>query len=561
MTHAFFGEPRMPRLSKLLQEFKQGEILVPRFQRPFLWTIEKRLELLSSVYHGYPIGAILVWRTQKHNLATYESLGPLRLPQSTDPTVVRQYLLDGHQRMTTLFAALGPALYDIDGGESLEWIDETDERGRWPIYFDLESTDSDPFRLPRANGTRQSTWLPLDILFDPYKLNDFGLALQTAGYDRKLINRVQSIAEKFRDYVIPVMPIATEDLEQVTLSFKRVNSGGSRMSEVHMVHALSFRHEFDLLEKLEEVQESFKPIGWERLDEQMILNACKLRLGMELYRDDSEVVAKKLRKHPESLRRAGDDLARTARVLDKVAGVRSPRSLPYGYQLLLMADALREMDTDNLPFELQTKLEDWFWATTLGEHFSGITGSQLEKTRLHLRDVVAGRVEDVKPPGIPQLILPVHRFDYRLARCRGIGLLLAEKKPAALDVSAQGPTDGFGLLGSHGVAALSTLVKEKELEPAKRFMVHGPENRFLVEPQKSDTLRFLRSDLARFEHRTLESHAIDKDAIESFAQGDVAEFLRLRRKWIEHLEEWRAKACGLEYRLTHDALREYHGVT
>src|SRR5262249_42177195 len=144
-TLAFFGEPRMPRLSKLLQEIQRGEILVPRFQRPFVWTEEQRLNLMESIYSGYPIGAILVWRTQKHRLITYEGLGPLRLSTDDGGQSTRQYLLDGHQRMATLFAALGPGLYAGDEHGPPPWIDDDDEeRGRWPIYFDLE-VEKQPF--------------------------------------------------------------------------------------------------------------------------------------------------------------------------------------------------------------------------------------------------------------------------------------------------------------------------------------------------------------------------------------------------------------------------------
>lgn len=70
---SFFGEPRMPKreasFSRLLAEIRAGEVLIPRFERPFVSTSNQRLQLLERCfYRGYPIGAILVWRTQKHQL-------------------------------------------------------------------------------------------------------------------------------------------------------------------------------------------------------------------------------------------------------------------------------------------------------------------------------------------------------------------------------------------------------------------------------------------------------------------------------------------------------------
>jgi len=559
MTYAFFGEPRMPRLSKLLQEVKQGEILIPKFQRPFVWDDDQRLALMGSIYSGYPIGAMIVWRTQKHDLATYENLGPFRLPRGSEPSLVRQYLLDGHQRMTTLFATLGAALYEE--GDLLREQEDRDDPAPWRIYFDLESQDKEPFLLGSANPPSRPTLLGLDILFDPYKLNDFALNLQKAGYDRKMVNRVHSIAEKFRDYQIPVMPIATEDLEQVTVSFKRINSSGSSMSEVHMVNALGHGRQFDLLEKLAEVSEDLKPIGWEHFGHQMILNACKLRLGMDLYRNDTEDLAAKLARQQDVFELVAQDIARAARVLDKIAGVRSPKSLPYRHQALLIADALREVDGDEPSEENCTHLWKWFWATTLGEYFSGITNSRLERARLHLREVVAGQSDAVPVELRDEVILPVRRFNYSHARCRGIALLLAGARGVGFNVANQQPKHGFALLGTYGADALVKLVRENELDESVRHRARGPENRFLIEPQKAETLRFLRSDPTQFDQHALASHAITNDAFESLTQGDLADFLRLRQKSIEHLEKLHADACELKYRLTYDGWRDMHGVT
>ncbi len=223
-TRALFDEVRMPRLSRLLQEIQRGEILIPRTLRPFVWTDEQRLALVDSIYSGYPIGAILVWRTQKHRLTTYETLGPLRLPPEDGGQSTRQYLLDGHQRMATLFAALGPGLYAEGESAGPPWIEDDEERGRWPIHFDLEA-ETRPFRLVPRGVDPPITLLPLDRILDPFGLRELEDRLWASRPDRKLKNRVRSIAETFRDYLVPVTPIVTEDLAKATECFERINSG------------------------------------------------------------------------------------------------------------------------------------------------------------------------------------------------------------------------------------------------------------------------------------------------------------------------------------------------
>ena len=114
----YLVQPNIIRLPQLLEELWQGEIQIPRFQRPFVWTADQRLLLFESIYQGMPIGGILVWRTREHNLRCIPNLGHLQLGGSSDENArgdtVRQYLLDGHQRLTTLYTALGEGLFRED---------------------------------------------------------------------------------------------------------------------------------------------------------------------------------------------------------------------------------------------------------------------------------------------------------------------------------------------------------------------------------------------------------------------------------------------------------------
>ncbi|MBK7755224.1 MAG: DUF262 domain-containing protein [Deltaproteobacteria bacterium] len=100
--------PEVVNLSKLLGQVRDGTIRVPRFQRPFVWNDERRMDLLRSIREGVPIGSLLVWRTTRHQLACFDHIAGLRVPPLQAGQMV-SYLLDGHQRMTTLISALVPA--------------------------------------------------------------------------------------------------------------------------------------------------------------------------------------------------------------------------------------------------------------------------------------------------------------------------------------------------------------------------------------------------------------------------------------------------------------------
>lgn len=549
-TPSFFDEPRLVRLGKLLGEIKDGQIHVARFQRPFVWTDKQRLDLLQSIYLGYPIGSILVWRTQDWRLKTYENLGPVRLPeQSTDHQTVRQYLIDGHQRMTTLFASLGPGLYDADATSSSLVIE--DDGIRWPIFFDLLDDGNQPFRLLRRRQERApSTWLRLDILLDSFSLGEFKDALRNEGQPRELVNRVQAIADILRDYTIPVIPMATEDLEQVTTSFKRVNSGGTRMSEVHMVNALTWTETFDLLERIDDLKPELDAEGWGSFEPQMLLNVCKAHFELDIYKASAEELANSLRNEPQTLDSAKDAIIRVAQVLREI-GIHGPESLPHSYQAVLLADALRFVPS--IHEVTQRRIREWIWLTTLTEYFQSMTGSLFRRAQEHLRQLVKkdkGELELkgkglASPPDQPTTIDPLMKFDFRSARSRAIALLMAEQSPMSPHSGTELPA--HALLAEHGNDALVPLMMSTKLPKAYRKLAQGPENRFLVPPREGALLRdaFLdhpdRAKLAK-------SHVIPKEAFEALERDDAVHFLEVRRAALWDLERQRAEELGLVYR-------------
>jgi hypothetical protein len=541
-TPSYLGEPRLVRLGKFLQEIKDGELYVPRFQRPFVWKTEQRLELLQSIYLGYPIGSVMVWRTQKFRLRTHDRLGPIRLPTHDEQdSSVQQYLLDGHQRMTTLFAALGPGLYDRDSLEAA-WLE--DPRSEWPVYFDLDAEETpttNPFMLyrPKRGEDIPLELLNLDIVLDSFALGDYKDKLRERGATRATVNRIQAIADALRDYTVPVVPMATEDLMQVTTSFKRVNSGGSPMSEVHMVNALTWTEEFDLLERLDDLAGSLAADGWSGFDPQMIMNVCKARFGFDIYKSSAEDLAKKLNAEPDTLEQTREAISRAAQVLRDI-GVCGPAALPYSYQAVLLADALQLAPDPNA--DIRAEIRRWFWLTTLTEYFQSMTGSLFRRAQQHLRELIVGKA-DARPPDLRSSIEPVARFDFRSARSRAIALLLAEKAPS---------DDSYNpwlILAQHGNDALARLVKSNELPRSQRELAAGPENRFLVPPREGASLRaaLANPNVAEDAATLANGHAVPPDALAALQADDMVTFLLKRREMLQALERARCKEIGLEY--------------
>lgn len=41
---------------------RSGEIAIPEIQRPFVWDSTKVRDLIDSLYAGFPVGYIIVWK-------------------------------------------------------------------------------------------------------------------------------------------------------------------------------------------------------------------------------------------------------------------------------------------------------------------------------------------------------------------------------------------------------------------------------------------------------------------------------------------------------------------
>ena len=105
-------KPDSKKYSDLITEIQNGVIKIPKFQRDFVWSIDKTAKLLDSIIKGFPIGTFILWQTDER-LNDIKNVGNLEIPPTPEGTKV-QYVLDGQQRITSLYAAyLGASIQKI----------------------------------------------------------------------------------------------------------------------------------------------------------------------------------------------------------------------------------------------------------------------------------------------------------------------------------------------------------------------------------------------------------------------------------------------------------------
>jgi hypothetical protein len=97
-------DPRKVSFDELLRGVNRSLIQIPPFQREFVWETRRICFLLDSIYRGYPIGSFIFWKTARR-LPHHRSIGGIPL-DDVPPGSITDYVLDGQQRITSLYAAV-----------------------------------------------------------------------------------------------------------------------------------------------------------------------------------------------------------------------------------------------------------------------------------------------------------------------------------------------------------------------------------------------------------------------------------------------------------------------
>lgn len=146
-------EPQSLSFPTLMSDIEKGLVKIPQFQRDFVWTKEKSALLLDSMLKGFPIGTFVLWKT-KESLRTIRNLGGAELPETPEGDFT-QYVLDGQQRLTSLYAAAK--------GLEIERDERTDDFSE--IYIDLKAEESETIVIiDRNDRNRRSVVRVVDLL-------------------------------------------------------------------------------------------------------------------------------------------------------------------------------------------------------------------------------------------------------------------------------------------------------------------------------------------------------------------------------------------------------------
>lgn len=247
-------------LETLLKQCAEGKIQLPDFQRSWVWAEDRILSLIASISSAFPIGALMT--LESRNGTTLFARRPVQgAPDSAQDAAPDELLLDGQQRMTSLYQACMRRVV-------VETITPKNKLVKRWFYIDIQKAlhvdadrDDAIFAVPEDRRIKtnfdksivldistaeleyESLMFPLNRVFDWDEWQDgFGdywiTKHDTAKRDafRQFKNVV---LQNFKSYQVPVICLDHETShEAVCLVFEKVNTGGKALDAFELLTAM-----------------------------------------------------------------------------------------------------------------------------------------------------------------------------------------------------------------------------------------------------------------------------------------------------------------------------------
>ncbi len=59
-------KPETVKVKQLIADYHAGHIVIPEFQREYVWKKSKAPKLIDSLYRGFPISSLLLWQSAEY---------------------------------------------------------------------------------------------------------------------------------------------------------------------------------------------------------------------------------------------------------------------------------------------------------------------------------------------------------------------------------------------------------------------------------------------------------------------------------------------------------------
>lgn len=299
-------------IQDLVLDVRRGRIRIPHFQRSFQWERDDVLAHFDSVYRGFPIGNLLLWKHAAR--AERVEIGPIVVdaPELTEAL----WVVDGQQRLTALAGAL------------LRQADSRDDR--FDVYFDLTSEE---FLVPGRRRVERH-WLPVRSALDAQTLMEW-LSTHPDDWERPEQGRAAvRLAKTLVEYGVPAYVVEAEDEDTLHVIFERMNRTGKALKLAAVYNAV-LAQQGDPPGRLDELARDVAAVGFGAIEDSTLLQTVLAVEGLDVAQPSEAL--KDGGASTGLIRRAGPALRRAMTFLREDAEIPHIDLMPAAFPLLPLA--------------------------------------------------------------------------------------------------------------------------------------------------------------------------------------------------------------------------------
>jgi len=521
-------KPEVVLLETLLDDLAEGRLRIPRFQRPFVWEPVQMLELFDSIERGYPIGSILVWETTIA-VPSLDIVSGIDVPPAPDHGPV-SYLLDGHQRLSTLFGILGKR-------------SASDDSWPWRIYRRLGEAPATPglrFAHLSDNEIPTPRLLPLHAVLRTMDFLAYARRISrdpaTADEADELVEEAEQLAQQIKSYKIAVIRLVGGSLSHAVEAFARLNSGGKQITPQDLVSALTYQPGVEsLTDKIAAVRHDVAAGGFGLLEPDVVFQSIVAisktdELSAIRWSDFATGLSGNL---AELVDRADVAIARAIQFLRYEAGVPHLTLLPYTLQIPLLAAFY-----DRVPFpdrQHVRSLVRWFWATSWSGVLRSTTSVEYPFNLMQMRSPHG--VYDLIDEGLVGRARPMpEELDHHRGRVRAYMLWELQQFSGRLNLDGE-VFDAVDLYVRSGTMAYRRIMSDGQWTPANHLLLPGSSTGAVARDLLALAPRRLQAVMA--------SHGIPAQALTHLVAGDSLAFEAARGAYLADAERTFMQGMGV----------------
>ncbi|MEH2123739.1 GmrSD restriction endonuclease domain-containing protein [Nostoc sp.] len=374
-------KPDAQSIALYLENLLSNKYQIPTFQRNVVWDKENVKKLWDSIYKFYPLGSILIWKTNT-KLESHREIGGIKFADNFHSHEY-QYILDGQQRTTSLLTSVhggkianhenfDPTLYIDLTIELTDATDDTSYAKRFLFWDEIDDKDSQL----KANTGRKKRYQDklivslLDIIKNYGEIEKSIYTSVNGEYDHPYIQQLRRIKDVFANYKISFIELRGIEVAEVCQIFERINQAGKPLDIFDIVVAKTFRSEnktnnisgFYLRELFDKFKTTISGSQYANIDNwtllQMLAVVVKLEFPEAGIQNITDMYLNKLKtEHIEAVwSNFKIAIAKTFDFFDNILHIKGGRLIPYRYLYLTITAYFYRNEKPDYSF-----LNKYFW--------------------------------------------------------------------------------------------------------------------------------------------------------------------------------------------------------